>query len=602
MSSESPPAFDEPEVREEEIRRALNVIALDMVRPVLGGLALVYIVVAIGHAVLLPADSRVPLLISVIVLLAVLVGLRSVLGRIKLPPYWGNRLLALSIVLISLFSMIRLAVVPEIPNAISQPLLVVGAACFLLSRNWLLFIVFWVNGGWVLTALAVDAAVPWRTDLTPLLGGAMLAILIHAVRYRFIRQMEVIRLKDEFIRQEMEAAKLAADEARETAEAASKAKTNFLARMSHELRTPLNAIIGYSEMLQEEAEEIREEGMTEDLQKIRAAGRHLLDLINEVLDLSKIEAGRMDLYLETFQVRNLVDDAINSVEPQLERNGNEIALRFDPEIRAMHADVTKVRQCLINLLSNATKFTKNGTISLEVLHEDLPGRDWIVFEVTDSGIGISSENLKKIFEPFSQADSSTTRKYGGTGLGLVISQRFCAMMGGSLEVESEAGRGSTFRMRLPAEVQAEPGSTTSQQASWTSSSASRRRRHRQPVEPKGTVQLIDDDPAVQELVEWTLSRHGFEVIVSSEGEEGLKKVKEKEPSAILLDVKLPGMDGWEVLRRLKQDAYTRGIPVVVVSILDERARSLEMGAIEFISKPVDRDLLVATIKGACRIQ
>jgi len=460
MSPDRRPVFNEPEIEEEQIRHALNVIALDMVRPVLGGLALVYIVVAIGHAILLPASSRIPLLVSVIILIAVMVGLRFALGRVRLPAYWGNRLLALSIVLISVVSMIRLAVVPEIPNAISQPLLVVGAACFLLSRNWLLFIVFWVNGGWSLTALLVGADVPWRTDLTPLLGGAMLAILIHAVRYRFIRQMEVIRLKDEVIRREMEAAKQAAEEARETAEAASKAKSNFLARMSHELRTPLNAIIGYSEMLQEEAEELREEGMTEDLRKIRTAGRHLLDLINEVLDLSKIEAGRMDLYLETFQVRNLVDDAIHSVEPQLEKNGNKVEIHFDPEIRAMHADLTKVRQCLINLLSNATKFTENGVISLDVLHDKQEIRDWVIFEVTDSGIGIPPEHLRKIFEPFSQADSSTTRKYGGTGLGLVISQRFCAMMGGSLEVESEVGQGSTFRMRLPAEVQPEPGAST----------------------------------------------------------------------------------------------------------------------------------------------
>jgi signal transduction histidine kinase len=602
MSAETQSGFSEPEIAEDELRHALDVITRDSLRPVAGGLVIVYAVVAVAHALFLPRESIFALSVGAAILIAVLIGCWLFLRRVTLPAGWGNPGLAALVVLLALFSLVRLIVVPEIPNALSQPLLVVGGACFLLSRNWLLFIVFTVNGGWILTAWLIKADVPWRQDLTPLLGGAMLAILIHAVRYRFMKQMETIRLKDEIIRKELEVAKAAADEAREASESANRAKTSFLARMSHELRTPLNAIIGYSEMLQEEAEDLKQEGFTEDLNKIRSAGKHLLDLINEVLDLSKIEAGRMDLYLETFQVRNLVEDAIHTIEPQLEKNGNTLELHYDDEIKAMHADMTKVRQCLINLLSNATKFTEKGTVQLRVRHEKKGTRDWIIFQVRDSGIGIAPEQLERIFEPFSQADPSTTRKYGGTGLGLVISQNFCRMMGGALEVESRAGEGSTFSMRLPAEVSLASGGSTSQKFASAATSPSRRRRRRELTAPKGTILVIDDDPAVQELVDWNLNRQGFQVRGCPDGESGIELARKVEPTAILLDVKLPGIDGWEVLRRIKADEELESIPVIVVSILDERARSFDLGAEGFLPKPIERDHLISTIEKVRRPQ
>lgn len=273
--------------------------------------------------------------------------------------------------------------------------------------------------------------------------------------------------------------------AKEAAEEANRAKSAFLANMSHELRTPLNAIIGYSEMLQEEAEDLGEQEFTDDLKTINSAGKHLLALISDILDLSKIEAGRMDLHLETFHIPALIEEVVATIEPLVEKNANTLEVYCTEDIGCMQADPTKVRQALLNLLSNAAKFTKGGTIRLAVsaqagdtlaerrlpsyqgdggffpdkppspAHPITPcnsSSSWIVFRVTDTGIGMTPEQLSKVFDPFTQADSSTTKKYGGTGLGLTITEKFCQMMGGEIAVDSELGKGSTFTIRLPATV------------------------------------------------------------------------------------------------------------------------------------------------------
>ncbi len=237
--------------------------------------------------------------------------------------------------------------------------------------------------------------------------------------------------------------------AKEQAEQASRTKSSFLANMSHELRTPLNAIIGYSEMLEEEAQERGLAELAEDLAKIHAAGKHLLALINDVLDLSKIEAGKIDLHLESFELGGLVQEVAATIRPLVDKNQNTLELRCPAGIGVMHADLTRVRQILFNVLSNAAKFTRNGRVSLEVLPLRLADRDWIEFTVADTGIGLTPEQRRRLFQSFSQADPLTSRQYGGTGLGLVISQRMAQLMGGDIELESEYGRGSAFTIRLP---------------------------------------------------------------------------------------------------------------------------------------------------------
>jgi signal transduction histidine kinase len=242
------------------------------------------------------------------------------------------------------------------------------------------------------------------------------------------------------------------DKSRQLAEA-SQHKSQFLANMSHELRTPLNAIIGVSEMLLEDAQALKQD--TEPLDRVIGAARHLLALINDILDLSKIEAGRMDLQLEEFALAPLIESVVKTVEPLAAKNSNQLVVRCDGAIGSLHADEMRLRQTLLNLLSNANKFTERGTISVEARQEQENGRNWITIAVADTGIGMTPEQMGKLFQEFSQADASTTRKYGGTGLGLAISKRFCQMMGGDITVESEPGRGSTFTIRLPTAVAAQ---------------------------------------------------------------------------------------------------------------------------------------------------
>jgi PAS domain S-box-containing protein len=251
---------------------------------------------------------------------------------------------------------------------------------------------------------------------------------------------------------ERKRAEIALQEALHKAEAASRAKSTFLANMSHELRTPLNAIIGYSEMLQEEALELGLEDIIPDTQKIHNAGKHLLTLINDILDLSKIEAGRMELYLENFDLGNLIEEVVATLHPLVEKNHNQLQVSCSPDLGVMYADLTKVRQILFNLLSNALKFTEGGTVLLAATRESAGGSDWVYLQVSDTGIGMSAEQQQGLFQPFIQGDASTTRKYGGTGLGLAISRLFCQMMGGDITLESLLGVGSTFTVQLKAKV------------------------------------------------------------------------------------------------------------------------------------------------------
>jgi signal transduction histidine kinase/DNA-binding response OmpR family regulator len=360
---------------------------------------------------------------------------------------------------------------------------------------------------------------------------------------------------------------------------ANRHKSEFLASMSHELRTPLNAIIGYSEMLEEEAADLGQEAFTPDLRKINAAGKHLLELINAVLDLSKIEAGRMDLYLETFSVSRLVEDIAGVIRPLADRNGNRVDVRCDPAVGEMRADLTKVRQALFNLLSNACKFTERGTVSLTVRRAE--GGDVVVFDVTDTGIGMTDEQVGRLFQEFSQAEASTSRRYGGTGLGLALSRRLCRLMGGDVSVVSTLGGGSTFTIRLPAEV-AEPGAAIAPVSAGVRAGA-------------GLILVIDDDASVREVVQRFLTKEGYRVASASGGEEGLRLARELGPDAITLDVMMPAMDGWAVLAALKGDEATASIPVVMLTMVDDRGLGYALGAADYLVKPVDRARLLAAL-------
>jgi signal transduction histidine kinase/CheY-like chemotaxis protein len=367
-------------------------------------------------------------------------------------------------------------------------------------------------------------------------------------------------------------------------EEADRHKSEFLANMSHELRTPLNAIIGYSEMLQEDAVDLGAEQFTDDLRKINAAGKHLLELINAVLDLSKIEAGKMELYLESFDVAALARDIAAVIQPLAAKNANRLEVRCPDAIGPMHADLTKVRQALFNLLSNACKFTERGSVSLTVTREAMDGQDWMTFDVSDTGIGMTPEQLDRLFEAFTQADAATTRRYGGTGLGLALSRRLCRMMGGDVTAQSESGRGSTFTIRLPAVVRpaAEEGAALPAPV--------------ETVPPRvGTVLVIDDEAAVRDLMQRFLSREGFRVVTASSGEEGLRRARELRPDAITLDVMMPGMDGWAVLSALKADPGVAAIPVIMLTIVDDKNLGYALGAADYLTKPIDRERLVSVL-------
>jgi signal transduction histidine kinase/CheY-like chemotaxis protein len=366
------------------------------------------------------------------------------------------------------------------------------------------------------------------------------------------------------------------------ARAATQAKSHFLANMSHELRTPLNAIIGYSEMLQEEAQDSGQESFIPDLKKINRSGRHLLDLINDVLDLSKIEAGKMELYLETFDIPNLLEDVSTTVQLLVQKNSNTLEVRCPANLGAMRADMTKVRQSLFNLLSNASKFTKNGKITLEAARENSPTNgDWIVFRVSDTGIGMTREQQDRVFEAFSQADASTARDFGGTGLGLTITKTFCRMMGGDVTLTSEPGKGTTFIIRLPTDVR-EPDAES---AAPSDSIAARLNMEGKPV------LVIDDDADTRQVLKRFLNRKGFPVECASSGDEGLRLAREVHPMAIILDVMMPGMDGWAVLSTLKSEPELRDIPVVMLTIVDDKNLGYTLGASDYMIKPVDRNRL-----------
>ncbi len=381
--------------------------------------------------------------------------------------------------------------------------------------------------------------------------------------------------------------------AKDAADVANQAKSTFLASMSHELRTPLNAIIGYAEMLEEDAADSDQEDLLPDLGKIHSAGRHLLGVINDVLDLSKIEAGKTEIFLETFPVATLIEEVVATVRPLVEGKGNTLAVQLvGGDLGEMRSDITKVRQALINLTGNAAKFTEAGTITLAACRD----ADHVVFEVSDTGIGIAPEHIGRLFQPFSQAESSTARRFGGTGLGLVISRHFAQMLGGDVTVTSTLGQGSTFTVRVLAQVP--DGGFVPDKAPAPETPAAARPQARS---NGSAVLVIENDAGTRNVLETFLAEEGYRVVSATGDPDALEVARRIHPDAITLDLALPSLAGWNLLVAIKGDPELCEVPVVVLLAMDEVA-GVPLRATDYLTKPVERERLVALLRTHCRDQ
>lgn len=400
----------------------------------------------------------------------------------------------------------------------------------------------------------------------------------------FNKMVETVSHRDEAL---VEKAQQLTD-ARDEAEQANVAKSQFLANMSHELRTPLNAIVGYTDVLKEELKSSSNMRSLDDVQWISSSAQQLLELINSILDLSKIEAGRMDVDVHEFDVARIVHEVGKMIEPAAAQKNNKVHVQVAENLGIAHTDSVKLRQSLLNLGSNAAKFTENGRIFILARRED----NELVFSVSDTGIGMTEEQVGRLFQPFSQADASTTRRFGGTGLGLTITQRFCDMLGGSIEVESKEGNGSTFTLRIKADFNspdnqegpdAEEGSDTEENSAYQDifDTSDREIDHSKPL-----AIVIDDEPSAAKLLERMAVQAGYSTIAAPDGQSGLDAIRKKKPALILLDISMPKVDGFDVLETLRHEAALASIPVVIVSVSDDRKSTLNAGACEHLIKPV----------------
>ncbi|MDP9176847.1 MAG: response regulator [Gemmatimonadota bacterium] len=509
----------------------------------------------------------------------------------------------------------------DIVDTVREPLLILDTTLRVQSGNRAFYHTFKVspeetenrliyelgNGQWDIPALRtlLEDIVPKSSVFNdfalehdfPALGRRVM--LLNARKLQAGHHGELLVLAMEDVTQRRRAEEEVAN-AKEASEIANRTKSLFLANMSHELRTPLNAIVGYSEMLQEEAVDRKLDSFSADLEKITLSGKQLLALINDILDLSKIEAGKMELYLETFDLSALIDEVSATIKPMVEKNSNTLRIERAKDLGGMHGDQVKVRQALFNLLSNAAKFTHDGSVTLNAEREMMDDAEWIVFRITDTGIGLSSEKIVKLFQDFTQADASTTRKFGGTGLGLALTRRFCQMMGGDVTVSSTPSQGSTFTIKLPGivhQVKPELSGDIGDDVAGSGHVVTGLDRSTDPVpEPSTCVLVIDDDPIQRDLMRRFLSKEGYCVRCASSGEEGLRLALELLPIAITLDVMMPDMDGWSVLKSLKASMVLREVPVIMLTMVDAPERGFRLGAADYVTKPVNRRRLSKILK------
>ena len=412
--------------------------------------------------------------------------------------------------------------------------------------------------------------------------GAVNLVEMHERLDRIIAEMDV---RDAMLTETMASLRAA----REAAEAASVSKSQFLASMSHELRTPLNAIIGYSEILKEEAEDDGRATDVADIDRVLTAARQLLHLINDILDLSKIEAGRTDVAASEFDIGKLINEAAAIVRPTAEKNGNALKIELADGLGAGSTDAFKLNQCLLNLLANAAKFTQHGDVTVRAKRDCAAGGDWIEIAVSDTGIGMTAEQMERLFNAFVQADASTARRYGGTGLGLAITRKTMQLLGGDVSVSSRAGEGSTFTLRFPAHLPAAAASPRFDLEDLRADGAQR------------IVLIIDDEESARDLAARSLARLGFDVRGASSGGEGLRLAAELKPNLIVLDINLPDITGWDVIEGLAASRETVGTPIIVHSVDDDRQRALALGACDLLVKPADRDVLAAAALRFARV-
>ncbi len=387
-------------------------------------------------------------------------------------------------------------------------------------------------------------------------------------------------------------------DAKEAAESANRAKSAFIANMSHELRTPLTAVLGYCDLIEEDVQDLGQESILADLRKINVNARHLLGLINDVLDLSKIEAQKMDVHPVEFEVTTLLSELESACTSLVEKNGNQLTTTAADSHVRLFTDDLKLRQILINLVGNAAKFTKDGTVAVTVVGVDVQGVAHTRFEVADTGIGMTPQQVNGLFERFSQADVTTTRKYGGTGLGLALTRALALMLGGNVTVESEQGRGTTFSVTLPSRWV--PPSLESVAASTDTAEGGAAPAEGTSADPTGqTILVIDDEASARELLQRHLTKEGFSVSVATSGTQALEMLKTLRPTAVLLDVMLPGMDGWHVLKAIRSNPKIAHTPVIMQTALGDERFAYAMGASGYLRKPIKRSALSQAINDAC---
>lgn len=462
----------------------------------------------------------------------------------------------------------------------------------------------------------LDGAFPQNIPLDQMVGVTMIS-MICASMYIFTMSSyyaSVVDSQSELLR-EIDRHQATLDDlktAKEEAERANGAKSDFLAKMSHELRTPLNAVLGYSEILLEDAELDGNGEQIADLQKISAAGKHLLAMVNDILDISKIEAGKTELYVEEVDVDGLLNEIEMTARPLAAKNTNTFTIEKEGTLGMAKLDLTKSRQAIFNLLSNASKFCQNGKICMAVSHSEQDGVKMLNFAVSDTGVGISEEALATLFENFNQANAAVNAKFGGTGLGLSLSRNLCRLMGGDITATSVQGKGSTFTITLPVEVIAEAtseeeitdyGSAEKVDAALSSAAADLRAFQEGDAgiaadSVPGTalkVLVIDDDKEYLNLMDRLLRKEGFSPVLTDQPAAAVQLARAVKPSVILLDALMPEVDGWEVLDSLNSSSDTGNIPLIMVSVMDEPQEGAAEKVSAFVPKPVDSKQLINTI-------